>query len=90
MSIPTFNILQRVFNIKVDGGTGTAFAIEVENQQYLVTAKHLFGDNLNTKQLNRSIEYKKVVEINEKISKVWLSINAKVFLAENSDVAVIQ
>ena len=37
----TSNVIQRVFHIKVPSGTGTAFTIEHEGKQYLVTAAHL-------------------------------------------------
>jgi S1-C subfamily serine protease len=37
----TANVISRVFRIKVDGAEGTAFAIEVDNREYLVTAKHV-------------------------------------------------
>ena len=37
------NILQRVFNVKIGTSSGTAFTIEVEGRQYLVTAKHVIA-----------------------------------------------
>lgn len=37
----TSNVIQRVFHIKHGQGTGTCFAIDHENKQYLVTAKHV-------------------------------------------------
>ena len=38
------NILTRVLHLKVGDKIGTAFTVEVDNKQYLVTAKHLTGD----------------------------------------------
>ena len=41
--------IQRVFCILRKNGTGTCFAIEVNNRQYLVTAKHIFEDKKDRK-----------------------------------------
>ena len=42
----TTNIIQRVFFVKFPGGEGhgTCFTIEVDQRQYLITAKHLAGN----------------------------------------------
>jgi S1-C subfamily serine protease len=40
----TANILMRVFRLRTDDGLGTAFTIEVDGQQYLVTARHVLGE----------------------------------------------
>jgi len=37
----TSNVLHRVFLIKYKRNTGTAFTVDVDNRQYLVTAKHV-------------------------------------------------
>ena len=37
----TTNVLQRTFRVRRERYTGTAFAIDVEGKQYLVTARHL-------------------------------------------------
>ena len=37
----TSNVINRVFHIKYDDGTGTAFTIDVNERQYLITAKHV-------------------------------------------------
>ncbi len=37
----TINIIQRVFHIRVGASTGTAFAIEQDDRQYLITAAHV-------------------------------------------------
>lgn len=39
--IPNTNILYRVLPIKVGSDLGTAFTIEVDGKQYLITAKHI-------------------------------------------------
>jgi S1-C subfamily serine protease len=39
------NILQRVFNLRMGSATGTGFTIEVDNRQYLITAKHVIGSS---------------------------------------------
>jgi hypothetical protein len=39
------NILTRTFAIKYGDLFGTAFTTEVDNKQYLITAKHIFPDN---------------------------------------------
>ena len=38
------NLLTRVLHLKVGDKTGTAFTIEVDGKQYLITAKHLTGE----------------------------------------------
>jgi S1-C subfamily serine protease len=44
----TANIIQRTFRIKCGQSVGTGFAIDVDNKQYLVTAKHVIkGFSLN-------------------------------------------
>ncbi len=37
----TTNAIQRTFHIKVGESTGTCFTIDVDNKQYIVTAKHV-------------------------------------------------
>jgi hypothetical protein len=37
----TANVLMRVLNIKVGDGSATAFTIEVDGRQYIVTARHV-------------------------------------------------
>lgn len=37
----TTNVIQRTFHIRVGDSFGTCFTIDVDNKQYLVTAKHL-------------------------------------------------
>jgi hypothetical protein len=37
----TTNILQRTFRLQYGGGRGTCFTIDVDNRQYIITAKHV-------------------------------------------------
>ena len=37
----TANVIHRVFRIRCGTGTGTVFALDVDDKQYLVTAKHV-------------------------------------------------
>ena len=37
----TTNVIQRTFHIRVGDSTGTCFTIDVDNKQYIVTAKHI-------------------------------------------------
>ena len=39
--IPTTNILQRTFRIAHEGQEGTCFTVDVDDRQYVVTAKHI-------------------------------------------------
>ncbi len=48
----TTNVLQRTFHIRFGGSTGTAFTIDKDSRQYLVTARHVVegitsGDHVN-------------------------------------------
>lgn len=36
----TTNVIQRTFQLKYGGGTGTCFTVDFDGKQYLVTAKH--------------------------------------------------
>jgi len=47
----TTNAIQRTFHIKVGDSTGTCFTIDVENKQYLVTAKHVVPDLVGTSNI---------------------------------------
>ena len=42
--IPTSNVIYRVLRIRTAAGTGSAFTIEVDGRQYLVTARHNLRD----------------------------------------------
>jgi S1-C subfamily serine protease len=38
--VPTSNVIYRVLRLRATGGTGSAFTIEVDGRQYLITARH--------------------------------------------------
>ncbi len=38
----TFNVYDRVFEARWNGATGTAFTVDIDSRQYLVSAKHVF------------------------------------------------
>ena len=42
--VPTSNVLYRVLRLRHAGATGSAFTIEVDRKQYLITARHLLKD----------------------------------------------
>jgi len=41
--VPTSNVLYRVLKIRTATATGSAFTIEVDGKQYLITARHLLN-----------------------------------------------
>jgi hypothetical protein len=59
------NVTNRVFLIKARSMTGTAFAIEVDGRQYLITAKHVV----------REIENGEVIQISK--DGIWSPLNVK-------------
>ena len=58
----TSNILQRTFQIRYAGSTGTCFTIDVESRRYLVTARHVV----------ESLENDAVVEISH--NRAWVPL----------------
>ncbi len=40
----TTNAIQRTFHIRVGDSTGTCFTVDVDNKQYIITAKHVVCD----------------------------------------------
>jgi len=48
----TVNIIYRVFRIGTGAMSGTAFTIDVDARQYLVTAKHVVPDSSSASSLN--------------------------------------
>lgn len=43
--IVTANVINRVLNIRMGKNIGTAFTLEVDRKQYIITAKHIIGEN---------------------------------------------
>jgi S1-C subfamily serine protease len=60
----TANVIQRTFHIKVGESSGTAFALDVDGRQYLVTAAHVLGSE--KKKIDMDIDHK------------WIPTNIKV------------
>jgi hypothetical protein len=58
----TTNILQRVFSLRTTQGSGTCFTIEVDDRQYLITAKHMLNtaDTSNTVEILQNKEWVKL------------------------------
>ena len=48
----TSNVIQRTFYIRLDGSEGTCFTIDVDNKQYLVTARHLVATITGTQKVS--------------------------------------
>jgi S1-C subfamily serine protease len=75
----TSNILQRTFRIKFGEGAGTCFTIDVENRQYVVTARHVVE---GMKQTDK-------VEILHDNKWVGLPVKLVGFGENDSDIALI-
>lgn len=73
----TANILGRVFAVRHGAASATAFAVEVTNQQYLVTAKHVVPGTNSTATIKVFHESK------------WKDLPVKVMRSPDSDVAVL-
>jgi S1-C subfamily serine protease len=54
--VPTSNVLYRVLRIRTAGSTGSAFTIEVDGKQYLITARHVLKDFKNEGEVELWIE----------------------------------
>lgn len=78
----TRNVLMRVLEIRVGGSTGitgTAFTLDVNGREYLVTAKHMV----------EKLKHKGVIEISVR-SGQWDPINVTVYRCEGAvDIAVL-
>ncbi len=74
----TSNVLRRVLRVQTAHGEGTAFTLDVDGRQYVITAKHVVAglaedDNLNVRR-------------NDK----WESIHVKIFRCDDPiDIAII-
>lgn len=47
----TMGIAQRVFQLKLKTQIGTAFTLDIDSKQYLVTAKHVLKDDPNPSRI---------------------------------------
>ena len=54
------NVINRVLNIRVGQKIGTAFTVEVDQRQYLITARHIIGENAVRHVMVRHGEWKNV------------------------------
>ena len=75
----TSNIIQRVFLVSKDNDKGTAFTIEVENVQYLISARHVFD----------SLENNERTEITIFKNNEWQTIQVVSHLLDNQEIDII-
>jgi hypothetical protein len=79
----TSNVFRRVLNVRVNGGsnhaeTATAFTVDVDGREYLITAKHVVKGLKNEDKID--------VYMNDD----WSSLNVKIFRCEDPiDIAVL-
>ena len=75
----TTNVFNRVFHVKYGDSTGTAFTVDVEGRQYLVSAKHVFPGVTGT--FNIGIFYK----------SEWIALTVSLVgvASEDADVVVL-
>jgi len=74
------NMVTRVLRIKVKDELGTAFSLDYNDKQYIITAKHLFK--------KVAYPYKYQVEFME--NNAWLQADAKIFYhGSDVDIAVL-
>lgn len=58
--IPTTNIIQRTYHIRQGRTFGTAFAIESDGREYLITARHVVPDRSKAIHILHDEEWKKL------------------------------
>lgn len=73
----TINIFARVFHIGYLGKTGTAFTIDVDNRQYLVTAKHVV----------KGLSFPGIIQIFH--DKQWKNMEVKPIWCTNPSVDIV-
>lgn len=71
------NAIQRVFLIKYQDSIGSSFTIDIDNKQYLITAKHVVGG------------IKTVDKIEILRNNKWAEFNVKTISCRNPDVDII-
>ena len=81
--LPNRAILEATFNIFYSSVNGTAFIVNGNKGQYLITAKHLFGNTLKSNTL---------VNIQIKGGKIDKKLQCKVYFHDNPhvDIAVLK
>ena len=75
----TTNVIQRTFHIRYEGFTGSAFAIDRDGKQYLVTARHVVPD----------IATGDVIDIFHETQWKTISVTLVGFAADETDIAVL-
>ncbi len=77
--VPTNVTFQRVYAVRIGNLQGSAFTIDVDNKQYLVTARHLFRDNSTSQNISIFFD------------TAWANIQVKLVvpLVDSFDVAVL-
>jgi S1-C subfamily serine protease len=75
----TVNVISRVMELRVPGGTGTSFFIEYEGQEYLITANHVVAG------------LGELARVELLADRVWHAMNVRVLHGESrcDDVAVL-
>lgn len=75
------NILQKVFHLKYEDNTGTCFLVSIKGKDYLITARHIFNN----------CDQKKEIEFNLLHNSDWVQMTGKLLLHENTaiDIAVL-
>lgn len=81
--LPNRAILESTFNIFYGSGSGTAFIVNGKKAQYLVTAKHIFGNAIKTDTL---------IDVQIKGGKIDKKLKCKVYFHDNLhvDIAVLK
>ena len=79
----TANVIHRVFCLITQKGIGTGFTIEIDNKQYLITAKHL------VEHIAFSKEKKGVIRIFHKNQQKMLHITLVGHCNEENDISVL-
>jgi S1-C subfamily serine protease len=77
----TTNIINRTFHIATKEDLGSAFSMEHEGTQYLITAKHVLD----------SIDFENGDEINIQVyhDNQWKNLLTKAYLHENEDIDIV-
>jgi len=82
INVVSQHVLERTFCICADNSMGTAFVVEYDGKNYLVTARHLFQKS----------GYQNKMTINIQYQSTWKPISVEIYYHENNsiDAAVIK
>lgn len=78
INIVSKNALERTFCICAGNSMGTAFIVDYNNKNYLVTAKHLFQESGYQNKMTIAIQYQ----------NTWKSISAEIYYHEKEDIDI--